>query len=78
MWQMSAKRGKSIRQPRLHSAKRKFEDRRHIGERHLFLEMQHQDSATRRRDSGAVQQLLNLDTRRSWFSGDEVVEQSLV
>jgi hypothetical protein len=78
MWQMSAKRGKSIRQSRLHRAKRKLEDRRHIGERHLLLEMQDQDSATRRRDSRAVQQLLNFDTRRPWLSRDEVVEQSLV
>src|SRR4051812_24169698 len=76
--QMSAKRAESICQSRLHCAKRKLEDRSHIGERHLLLEMQYQDSATRWRDSGAAQQLLNLDTRRARLSGDEVVEQSLV
>jgi hypothetical protein len=75
---MPAKRRKSIRQSRLHRAKRKLEDCRHIGERHVLLEMQHQDSATGWRDSGAVHQLLNLDTRRSGFSGDEVIEQILV
>src|SRR3954467_9859900 len=74
--QLSAKRSEAIRQSRFHSAKGKLEDCRDIGERHLLLEMQHQDSAARRRDSGAVEQLLNLETGRPWFGRDEVVEQS--
>src|SRR3954453_7434140 len=78
MCQMSAKRAKSIRQSRLHGAERKLEDRRHIGERHLLLKMQHQDGATWRRDSGTVQQLLDLETRRRWLGRNEVVEESPV